>query len=258
MVVFGRNYETNIKHKKGPAEAKKAKITAKHLRQIVLLCKESGPDESSNPRLARQIRSALKENVPRSTIDRRIKSFKESKAAIIDLEVSGYGANGLAVLVSGVTDNTNRFRNEVKEAFKAVGGQIEDDGCLSHIFTKEGVLRFDDVDEEALMEASMEAEVEDMSEREDGGFTCTTLPENMHDALDAFEEQGLEPVSSSVELTTEVPANLGEEGTYECKRLLHLLEEIDDVGEIHHNGILQEGVELKFNTYGIPLRYSKK
>eukprot|EP00434_Breviolum_minutum_P031696 symbB.v1.2.028031.t1/scaffold2926.1/size67079/4 len=65
VIVRGRNYEKNIRGKKGPAERKQAKLTAKHLRLVVLALKEGGPDPSTNNLLSRYIKAALKDNLPR-------------------------------------------------------------------------------------------------------------------------------------------------------------------------------------------------
>lgn len=255
VVVFGRNYETNIKHKKGPAEAAKAKIVRKHLQGITMCCKEFGADVDINRRLPRLIKAAIRDNCPRDTVNRTIKKFNETKDSIIQLEMSGIGVQGVGFLVSAVTDNATRTRVDVKEAFKDIGGRVGDDGSLSHIFRKEGVMTFKGVDEDQIMEASMEAEVEDVQEQEDGSWKCITLPQNFHSTMDAFESQGLEPASSTVEVVYDIPITLNEEGTYETMRLLHLLEECDDVGEVSHNAILQEGVELVFNQYGKAMKY---
>jgi YebC/PmpR family DNA-binding regulatory protein len=252
--VFGRNYECNIKGKKGPAERLKAKITAKHLRNIIACCREGGPDESSNSRLSRLIKAAIRENVPRDTITRRIKALSESKDALIEMEISGIGVQGVAVVVNATTDNAVRCRQLVKEAFKSVNGKVGNDGSLSHIFRQEGVFMFEGVDEDTVMEAGMEAEVEDVQEV-DGKWKCTTLPENFNAAMDAFDAASLEPVSSGVETVSDVPQDLNEEGTYELLRLVHLLEDLEDVDDVHHNGILQEGVELTMNQYDIPMKF---
>ncbi|CAJ1332997.1 unnamed protein product [Effrenium voratum] len=83
-----------------------------------------------------------------------------------------------------------------------------------------------------------------------------TLPENFHNVVQAFEEAGMEPLKTEVETRVEVEAPLGHEQTYEVLRLLHQLEDIDDVGEVHHNAVFNDEVELKFNAYGIPLAYA--
>jgi YebC/PmpR family DNA-binding regulatory protein len=254
VIVFGRNYETNIKNKKGPAELKKAKITKKHLSLITNLCKEGGTDENINGRLARAIKAAIREGVPKDTCYRRIESFNSSKDAFIDLEIDGSGPQGVAVRVLATTDNTNRTRTDVREAFKEIGMDVGKDGTHSHIFRKEGILKFKDVEEDTIMEASMEAEAEDVVQDEDGGWTVSTLPDNFHSAIEVLEDAGLEPSSSSVEYLHDMETELSEDSTYDMKVLLHYLEEADEVNEVFHNAKLKEGVELNFTNYGIPIK----
>lgn len=114
VLCRGRNYETNIRKKKGPAERKLAKLTAKHLRLIVMAMKEGGPDPAVNSMLNRNIRAALKDNIPRDTIDRRIKAFSEKKEAFEEVEVQGYGPGGAAVVIEAMTDNMRPGRSREK------------------------------------------------------------------------------------------------------------------------------------------------
>mmetsp|Transcript_9252 Transcript_9252/g.19853 ORF Transcript_9252/g.19853 Transcript_9252/m.19853 type:complete len:261 (+) Transcript_9252:1-783(+) len=253
----GRNYETNIKKKKGPAEAKKARITRKHLNKVILAVREGGPDPAINNNLDRAIRDAMKDNVPRSTVDNRIKKYVEDKQVINEVSVSGYGTGGAAVMVQCVTDNTNRLRTAVREAFKEAGGQVGNDGCVDHLFNKQGIIRFEGVDEEALVEASMEADVEDCVAKENGVTEIITLPENLQSTVQAIADQGYEPVDSNIVFNPLQEATLNKEGVYVIKHLIHLLEDIDDVQDIHHNGLLTDDVELKYNAYGYAVNYEK-
>lgn len=254
-IVRGRNYETNIKKKKGPAERKQAKVTAKHLRNITMAVRDGGPDPSANSMLSRFIKNALKDNVPRDTVDRRIKAFTEQKESFNELEIQGFSLGGAALIVDTMTDNTNRTRSQVTECFKEANGQVSKVG--DHIFQKVGVLEFEESDEEKVLEASMEAdaEVEDIVTREDGIVEATTLPENFHSAVSAFEGAGMEPSKSEQVVRVQVEATLNHEQSYELLKLLHLLEDLDDIGEIHHNAVLADDVELKLSNYGVPLAY---
>eukprot|EP00929_Paragymnodinium_shiwhaense_P029476 TRINITY_DN16877_c0_g1_i1.p1 TRINITY_DN16877_c0_g1~~TRINITY_DN16877_c0_g1_i1.p1 ORF type:complete len:380 (+),score=82.28 TRINITY_DN16877_c0_g1_i1:100-1239(+) len=257
IIVYSRNYETNIKKKKGPAELRKAQLARKHLQNVTLAIKAAGPDEDFNRQLRTAIRAALKDNVPRDTITRRIKRFMEEKEVVHELEAGGFNTGGCAVLVKCVTDNTARTRTALKEAFKEGGGSLGNDGTVDHIFAKRGVLKFTEVDEEKVMEASLEADVEDCEGQEDGSVVVTTLPENYHSALQAFEDQELDVSSHGVEFLPVQQTQLGEEGTYCLKLLMHHLSDCEDVQGVYHNGILQEDVELKFSNYGIPFGYER-
>lgn len=256
-MVRGRNYYTNIVKKKGPAEARKAQIARKHLAKIVLAVREFGPDEETNPGLARIIRAAMKDNMPRSTVDKRIQSFVQDKETLEEISIGGYGAGGTALIVQCVTDNSARCRVAIREAFKEVGGTVGNDGCVDHLFTKRGAIRFKDVSEEQVVEASMEAEVEDCITEEDGSVLVTTLPENFRSAQEVFDKQELEPAEADVEFAPLTLAELKEEHAYELKRLLYLLEECDDVNDIFYTASIPEDLELKFNTYGTPFSYAK-
>ena len=88
------------------------------------------------------------------------------------------------------------------------------------------------MDEEKVFETSLEAdaEVEDVVTRPDGIVEVTTLPEHFHQAVSAFEAAGLEPARSQVERKVEVEATLNHQQSYEVLKLLHELEECDDIG----------------------------
>ena len=88
------------------------------------------------------------------------------------------------------------------------------------------------MDEEKVFETSLEAdaEVEDVLTREDSIVEVTCLPENFHQVVSAFESAGLEPARSQVERKVEVSATLNHQQSYEVLKLLHELEECDDIG----------------------------
>lgn len=257
VVVYGRNYEKNIKTKKGPREARDAKITKKHLSRIQICLQQSSGIVEGNAPLDRLIRAALKENVPRATIDNRIKKFKEEKVAIDEVIFGGYGTGGTAILVQCTSDNKNRTRTLVATAFKDAGGQMGVPGCVDNIFQKRGVLRFEGVPEDKVLEAGLEAEVEDTIAGEDGEIQAITTPENLHSAAASFTDQGLEPKSYEHEYAVLDKRQLDEEKTYDLKYLIHLLEELDDVEDVYHNGEMVEDVELKFSPYGVPFEWKK-
>jgi len=128
-----------------------------------------------------------------------------------------------------------------------------------HIFARQGVLEFEGVGEEKVFEVSMEVEVdvEDIVTRDDGVVEVTTLPELFHKTVAAFEDAGLEPSKSEVQRRVQVEASLNHEQSYEVLRLLHELEECDDIGEVHHNAVFADDCELQYGNYGVVLEYSK-
>lgn len=258
VVVKGRNYETNIKRKKGPAEMKQAKVTAKHLRFVMIALREGGSaDPDVNRQLNRAIKAAMKDNVPRDTIDKRIKSVLEKGSAMEEMTIEGYGPGGTALIVQTMTDNVPRCRMEVKEVFKDCGFEVGTPGCVATFFKHQGILRFEDADEEKVLEASMEAEadVEDIVTREDGIVEAITAPEDLSAVTAAFESVGMDPASAEAVMKPEVEKNLDQRQTYDVMRMVYMLDDLDDVGEVHTNAVYEDGVELKFSAYNQPLSW---
>jgi len=262
VVVRGRNYETNIKGKKGKADAQMQKVISRHLKQIDLATQSGGgPDPKVNTRLAAVIKAAIKDGVPRDTVDRRIKAASDTATgALTEVRFEGYSPGGAAVIVDTITDNKARTTQEVKDAFKKVDCQTGNQGCVAFSFEKKGIIRFDPgADEDQVMEVSVEAGGEDVETLEDGSIEVLTDPADFDAVTTALQESGMEPVSAKVQLKANDSKELKEEQAYETLRLLFLLEECEDVQEVVSNAIIPEDLELvvQSNT-GIPRPYDKR
>lgn len=67
-------------------------------------------------------------------------------------------------------DNRNRTGGDIRHFFDKYGGNLGQTGCVSYMFEDKGiiiVLRDDKIDEDALMEAALEAGAGDFSADED-------------------------------------------------------------------------------------------
>merc|ERR1719291_1594011 len=96
------------------------------------------------------------------------------------------------------------------------------------------------------MEAAMEADVEDTEAMEDGSVQVLTLPENFHSTLDVMEKQDLEAASSDVTYLPTMEVELNDDQTYHLKHVMYLLDQLDDVEEVHTNAIMTDK-ELDFD-----------
>ena len=77
-----------------------------------------------------------------------------------ELSFEGYGVGGVAVIVEALTDNTNRTTSSVRSTFDKYGGNLGTPGCVSYMFSRKGIIlieKTDAIDEDALMEAALEA-----------------------------------------------------------------------------------------------------
>ncbi len=94
---------------------------------------------------------------------------------MVELTYEGYGPGGVAVMVECMTDNRNRTAAAVRHAFSKCGGNLGTDGSVAYLFERKGQISFaPGTDEDALMEAAMEADADDVVTNEDGSIDVTS------------------------------------------------------------------------------------
>jgi len=239
--MAGHSKWANIKRRKGAQDAKRGKLFTKLIKEIMVAAKMGGGDPDANPRLRLAIDKAKGQSMPKDNIQRAIdKATGELGGANVEeFNMEGYGPGGVAVLIEVMTDNRNRTAAEVRHAFNKCGGNLGTTGCVSYMFHRKGLLLFDEADEDELMMAALEAGAEDLS-AEDGGFEVTTEPTEFIAVKDALTQAGF--ASSSGELTY-VPENrtdIDGENAENFLKMIDLLEDLDDVQNVHHNADISD------------------
>ena len=134
--------------------------------------------------------------------------------------------------------NSNRTTSFVRSTFDKHGGNLGTPGCVSYMFSRKGVLiieKTDDIDEDALMEAALEAGADDMITEEDS-FTIYTDPGVYPDVYQALAGAGYEFVESDVEMVPSMEsAPKDEHDIKSLRKLIDILEDNDDVQKVHTN-----------------------
>lgn len=134
--MSGHNKWSKIKHKKAATDAQKSKVFSKHAHLIALESKKAGGDVSA-PGLAAAIERAKKDSMPKENIERAVaKGGGAEGAALEELLFETYGPAGVAILITAVTDNTNRTSPEIKHILTKAGYQLGAPGSASWAFTK--------------------------------------------------------------------------------------------------------------------------
>ena len=238
--MSGHSKWANIKHKKEKTDAQKAKIFTKIGKEISIAVKEGGSDPNSNSKLRDLIQKAKSNNVPNDNIDRIIKKAQGSTSEDYEeIVYEGYGPAGIAVIVETTTDNRNRTAGNVRSYFSKYHGNLGQSGCVGYLFSEKGVIVISnedgDIDEDKLMELSLEAGAEDFLADEDI-FEIYTVPEDLYAVKEAIEAEGYEIASAE---KTKVPSNYvtldGEEDIKFMNLLIEHLEDDDDVMNVYHN-----------------------
>ncbi|MGQ4004431.1 YebC/PmpR family DNA-binding transcriptional regulator [Francisellaceae bacterium CB52] len=236
--MAGHSKWANIKHKKAKEDAKRGKVFTKLIREITVAARLGGGDKDSNPRLRAAISTALSNNMTRDTIDRATLKGAGGgdEGNVEEIRYEGYGPAGVAIMVDCMTDNRNRTVGEVRHAFSKSGGNLGTDGSVAYMFEKKGVISFDDsVDEDALMEAALEAGAEDVVTHEDGSIDVITDPNDFSDIQEALIAKGFNAESAEVTYDAEVKAELDVEMAGKIMNLIDKLEDLDDVQSVYSN-----------------------
>jgi len=242
--MAGHSKWANIKHRKGAQDAKRGKIFTKIIREISVAAK-AGADPVNNPSLRSAIDKALGANMKRDTIDNTIKKATGTMEGVNYDEVlyEGYGPGGIAVMVDCLTDNRNRTVSEVRHAFSKAGGNLGTDGSVAYMFNKVGIISYNsDIDEDALMEAAMDAGAEDIITHEDGSVDVMTASEDFLTVKDAMINAGFEPEDSEVTMQAENKTELDLATAEKMLRLIDRLEELDDVQDVYSNADISDEV----------------
>ena len=238
--MSGHSKWANIKHKKEKTDAQKAKVFTKIGKEITVAVKEGGGDPNSNSKLRDLIQKAKSNNVPNDNIERTIKkALGGTSETYEEVVYEGYGPAGVAVIVEATTDNRNRTAGNVRSYFSKYHGNLGNSGCVSFMFDDKGIIIINnedgDIDEDALMEASLEAGAADFVADEDI-FEIYTEPEDLYAVSEALESAGYKLESAE---KTKVPQNTveltGEDDIKFMGLLLEKLEDDDDVMNVYHN-----------------------
>lgn len=237
--MSGHSKWNNIKNKKEKTDAQRAKVFTKVGKEISIAVREGGPDPASNSKLRDLIQRAKTLNVPNDNIERIIKKASGADGVVYEeIVYEGYGPSGVAVIVEAATDNRNRTGGDIRHFFDKYGGNLGQTGCVSYMFEDKGiiiVLRDDKIDEDALMEAALEAGAGDFSADEDA-FEISCECDDLNTVREALEAAGYTVESAEEDrIPTSYITLDSEDDIKNMNLLLEHLEDSDDVQEVYHN-----------------------
>lgn len=237
--MAGHSKWANIKHKKAANDKKRGKIWTKLIREITVAAKEGKTsDPNAHPRLRLAVDKALAANMPKDTIEKACKRGSGEMGAenYDEVRYEGYGPAGIAIIVDTLTDNINRTVSEVRHAFSKHGGNLGTSGSVAFQFQKLGIMNFaPGVDEDALMEAALEAGADDVAMDEDGSAEVLTAPENFSEVKDTLSAAGFTPDNAEVTLRADNLTLVEGETAEKVLRMIDALEDLDDVQEVFTN-----------------------
>lgn len=236
---MGRHFEVRAASMAKTAAAK-TKLYSRYGKEILVAAKSGTPDPDMNVALKKVIERAKANQVPSDVIKRAIEKAKGASTENYSAaRYEGFGsAGGATVIIDCLTDNANRTIADLRACFNKAHAKIGVGGSVSFNYEHVGLLSIAYEDEDAMMEAMLMAEVDLKEiEVEDGQMSITVEPTELNKAKEAIEE--LIPDVTFDILEETMLANeyveLHGEDLKLFKRLVTLLDDVDDVQKVYHN-----------------------
>jgi YebC/PmpR family DNA-binding regulatory protein len=242
--MSGHSRWAKVKHFKGAIDAKRGKIFSKLGKEIAIAAKLGGSDPLMNPRLRMVLLKSRAANMPNDNIERAVKRGAGDGGSINyeDLTYEVYGPHGVAILVELSTDNRNRTAAEIRSLLTKNGGTIASAGSVARLFQRKGqiIVAREAAEEDSLMEAALEAGAEDFK-TDPEGYEVLTEAGRFEAVHKVIEAKGIKAAAAEVTWvpTMTVPVS-GGKPSEEVTRLLDLLEDHDDVKDVHSNAEFAE------------------
>jgi YebC/PmpR family DNA-binding regulatory protein len=172
-MLAGHSKWANIRHRKGAADAKRAKVFSKICVAIAAASRECKGD-MGNFVLASLLSKAKANNVPKANVEAAIErgvSGKDVQGERITYE--GVGPGNVSLIIEALTDNRKRTAPQVRAAFTKYGGSLGADGSVSWQFDRLGqckVLLRTGHDLDSIFDVAIDAGATDVELLEDLGF----------------------------------------------------------------------------------------
>lgn len=241
--MAGHSKWANIQHRKNAQDKKRGKIFTRINRELSVAARQGGGDVDTNPALRLAVDKANAANMPRDNIDRAIKKATGDLEGVSyeQARYEGYGPSGVAVMVDCLTDNKNRTVAEVRHAFSKHNGNLGTDGSVAYLFSNIGVFNFaPGQNEDALMEAALEAGADDIVFADDLSAEVLSSAENFMQVRTQLQAAGLQAENAEVTMRASLEVELDEETARKVLKLLDALEELDDTQDVFSNAAIPD------------------
>lgn len=235
---MGRAYQNRKDSMAKTADAK-VKVYSKYGREIYVAAKSGGHDPSGNLTLRGLIERAKKAQVPSHVIDKALEKAKGGAGEdFAPARYEGFGPGGCKVIVDCLTDNPNRTFGDVRLCFTKTKCKIGTQGTVSHMFDHSAILAFKHDDEESVLDALLQGDV-DVSdiENEAGKITVFTPNTEYFKAKQALSD-AFGDIDFDVDEIQFIPRDattISGEDVEMFEKFLDMLNELDDVQNVYHD-----------------------
>ena len=236
--MAGHSKWKQIKHYKAATDAKRGALFTRLIREITMAAKQGGGDPAGNARLRTAIENAKANSMPKENIERAVKKGTGELEGVDYQEVlyEGYGPGGVAIMIQAVTDNPTRTVADVRHKLSRNGGNLGSTNSVAFMFDRKGQLYLDatKLDEDAALEAALEAGAEDLKRDEDE-YVVTTAAGELRAVREALEQRGVRVREAELAWVPQSTVRVEGDAAHQLVRLLDALDELDDVQKVDAN-----------------------
>ncbi|MDY3930311.1 MAG: YebC/PmpR family DNA-binding transcriptional regulator [Erysipelotrichaceae bacterium] len=219
----------------------KSKLYSRFGKELYIAAKSGVPDPDMNLTLKRKIAEAKSNQVPADVIKRAIEKAKGGSDENYDeARYEGFGPGGSTVIIDCLTDNTNRSYTNVKTCFnRCRGAKLVNAGGVSYNYENDGIFEFPYTDEDKMLEALMEADVDVQDVSVNAGvMTVKTTFADFGKAQDAIEKliPGVEFSRCETAMLPNEYVDLTDPEDIESyHKLMDMLNDVEDVNKVYSN-----------------------
>ncbi len=229
--MSGHSKWSTIKRKKAVTDAKRGKVFTKLIREITVAARDGGGDPAFNPRLRLAVDTAKAGNMPANNITRAIKKGTGDLEGVNYEEIAyeGYGPGGVALYIEALTDNQNRTVADIRHILTKNAGSLGTTGSVGWQFDRKGMIYLEGEHlEEALFDLAIEVGADDVVQN-DRETVVITNAENFHEVQEQLKNSGIKMDRA---VLSWVPKNEIEVGVDDAKKLLKILESLEDCDDV--------------------------
>lgn len=236
--MSGHSHAKTVAHTKELAAAKRGAAFSKFGRLITIAAKEGGGDPAKNSKLKAILDQTKTVNMPKENIERAIKKGTGELAgeALEVVSYEAFGPGGIALIIDGITDNSNRTLTEIKVILNQNNGKMAGEGAVRWMFERKGaiVVLPEGKSKEELEMIAIEAGADDVKWYGEN-LEIHTKPEDLDAVKKILDEKGLKVDSASLDWIAKEEIEISEKEKEQAEKLFEILDDNDAVNNVYSN-----------------------
>src|SRR3989338_256743 len=236
--MSGHSHARTVKHTKDLAAAQRSKAFSKLAVEITVAVKQGGGNPDTNARLRTAMDRAKAANMPSDNVERAVKkgTVEDQTENLEEFLLEAYGPGGIAILISGITDNKNRMLGEIKQILSKNQGKMVEGGAVRWLFEQKGVMAAKGtLPKDELEMKAIEGGAEDLYWREDGMLDVYTKPQDLEKIKNALLAAGLSIEEAGIDWVPKEEVVADQKTVNQAQKLFDELDENDDIQDIYSN-----------------------